>query len=113
MKLRAYFWQEHPDAEGGLAIVAKNAKRAKELGYAYWASDVGVEPETWIEQRVKWQKKANIEGIKEEGVIESLEGLRRNIYGWVEEEPCDKCGNIDMLYHHEGKAMCNNCIESC
>lgn len=111
MKLRAYFWKDDVDADYGIAIVAKNAKRAKELGYAYWASDVGVEQETWINQRVSWQRDANINGIKEESIISSIEGIRRNICGWIEEEPCDRCGHQDTLYHHEGKAMCNNCID--
>ena len=109
--LRAYFWKCHTDAEHGLAIIAKNGKRAKDLGYAEWASDVGVEPETFIEQRVNWIRKANIKGINKEGVINLLDGVRRGIYGYVEECECDKCGEDGTIYPHEGKALCNNCIE--
>jgi len=110
-KLKAYFWKEHTDVDTGLAVVAKSAKRAKELGYAYWASDVGVEPETFIEQRVNWLRDANVEGLKKETVLEHHEGLRRNMYGWIEDGCCDDCGDTDMLYHHEGKALCSACIE--
>ena len=110
MKLKAYFWKPYKDSDTGIAIVAPNLKQAKVMGWAFWGSDVGNDDE-YIEQHCKWIKDANIEGIEEPTVIDDIDGLRRNIYGWIEDAPCDICGHDNMLYHCEGKALCNDCIE--
>lgn len=111
-KLRVYRWTEHEDAEYSLAILAPNLRRAKELGYSHHAQEVGVEPETFIEQRCTWMKYAQVPKDSDvEGVIDGKEGVRRGYYSWYEEDNCDGCNNEAKLYSHNGKALCEECVE--
>ena len=110
MKLRAYFWQCHTDDETGIVIIAGSVKEAKVLGTAEWGRTVGHEPDWFINQCCKWQRNANITGLSK-GFVNELEGLRRGLYGWVEDGACDVCSNDRHLTSINGKAMCSTCEE--
>lgn len=114
-KLRAYFWKECDGAEHGIVLVAYNSKDAKKMGYNYWSSEVGVEQDTFIEQKINWIKEANVEGIKEPEVMDDyLDGLKRNMYGYIEEDTeCSECNeSMGVIYFEDvvnNKIVCESC----
>ena len=110
-KLKAYFWKSHEDDESGIAVVAYNIKEAKKLGYDWWACEVGTEPETFIEQRCKWNKTADTSKETQSRTIEGIEGLKLGLYSHLHDEDCEKCGHMNTLNNHKNKAWCSDCID--
>lgn len=110
-KLRAYFWKPDTDAEFGLAVVAHNVQEAKQLGATEWGATVGHDDNNWwIKQRCNWTRDANVDGL-DVGVVEELDGLRRGMYGWLEDERCDICKDMGRLTCVNETAVCSNCEE--
>lgn len=114
-KLRAYYWEEWEDAEGGVAVVAYSIKEARKMAYDWWAGEVGLNGE-YTDQKIKWLKKADVTGITSPRVIEDFkDGLKRGMYGYVIEEECEKCsspiGMADEYNLENGKLLCEECKE--
>lgn len=103
--LRAYIVQEFDDPEG-LAVIAETAKEAKKLAFG-----TGDFPCEWIELRVQWIREANVEGLQKGVMSDCLDALRRGIFSFVEDHPCDKCGHIGHLQEYKGCALCYHCYE--
>ena len=106
-KLRAYSWIPYTDADCGIVVVAYNAKQAKQMGRF-----AGIDYDEYIDIRVKRIRKADVSGITKPKVIQSgKEGLRRKLYGWVDED-CDFCGRYAQISEiKEDKFICNECYE--
>jgi hypothetical protein len=120
---RCYYVYED---EEGTSIVAYSAKEAKKL---FWNYEKTVNREVaypheyhqsdWIDLKVMWQKHVDVSDLEVGTIIESIEGLYRGCYGWVEYEECPLCGKIDTIHANEdfkskdGRnfVSCNECYE--
>jgi hypothetical protein len=112
--MKAYFWKPDKDENEGVAVIAENIKEAKRLGWKYWGSEYGNDNE-YIECSCTLNKNnpvPNIEGLPKGVVSCGKDGLRRNIYGWIEDE-CDICHTEGMLYQvlSDGRCICDGCDE--
>lgn len=104
-KKKAYFVSDHE--EYGIFVVAHSVKHAKILGWG----DESLCNDEWTDLKAKWKKGINVEDLNL-GVQDDLrEGLRRGVFGFVEEcdEGCDVCGKSGKLYSYDGKAVCFEC----
>jgi hypothetical protein len=112
MKLKAYFWKSHEDAENGIAVIAESSKEAKKLGAAWWGAEVGHDEFDWyIQQRIKLTKEAKVDCLSK-GVIEGKEGMRRGLYSWLEDEECEVCHEQSRLVNvWNNKCICSTCEE--
>ena len=107
-KLHGYLWMDSDDSETGWAIVAHTCKEAKKIGWNYNASEVGNDGE-WTEVSCRWIKDAKIEGLDVGVITDYKQGLKSGIYGYVEGEKCEVCGEEDILRLVNGKCVCSNC----
>lgn len=46
-----------------------------------------------------------------EGRYSTIEGLKRGVYGWVEDEDCPLCGQTTTLRYDSGIVGCDECLE--
>lgn len=107
--LRAYFVLD-PDEDGGIGVIAKNAKDAKSLGFSYLNTNMySVE---WINVRAHWIKDADITGMSEGVVSNFKDGVRKKIYGFLEDENCEVCGEKKTIQECNGKLVCGDCYDS-
>ena len=113
--MKAYFWKEDKDSDSCVAVIADNSKEAKEIGSSWWGKEVGHNESDWyIQQRVNLvkDKDINIKGLSK-GVIKAKEGMRRGIYGWVEDN-CDRCkkyGTLTNVLTDTNQCICSDCEE--
>jgi hypothetical protein len=88
---KAYFWKADKDDEDGVAIVARNNREAKKIGYQYWGEEVGHDdPESFINQRCAQNKDAKVDDLPIGVLVDFVEGVRRGMYSWVEDK-CPEC----------------------
>jgi hypothetical protein len=114
-KLKAYFWKDDEDAETDIAVIAENSKEARKIGSDYWSEKIGHDDPDWfINQSCKLNrdKEINIEGLKKGAVDDVKEGLKRKLYGFVEDN-CEMCGKNTYLYNvtKDNKCICSDCEE--
>lgn len=102
---RGYFVQED-DAEYGVGVVALTAKEAIKIAYNY--GDLGCD---YIEIRARWKKDADVEDLPIGVIEDTMLGLRRGLYSFIEEYKCDLCGLDGIIEMYNGKAICRSCIE--
>lgn len=96
-KLKAYIWMPQKDSDSCICIIAESVKEAKKMGWNFWACEYGNDYD-FYEQRCNQLKekkygKINIEGLSKGPVIDILDGLKRGLYGYAEEETCPRCLN--------------------
>ena len=105
--LRLYFVRVLDD-DCGLAVAAYNRKAA--LKYMWASGDLMAD--SFIELRAVWVKKANVEGLKDgEIIFDTIDGLKRGVYGWIDDEDCPICGHNTMLHYEGGVVGCHDCLE--
>lgn len=92
--------------ESGFAVVAASAKDAKKIVFDSGELDVA-----WVDIRVYWRKDAMVEHYPIGMVSDWRDGLILGLYSYIEEAPCDRCGNDRTLHEHQGGALCGNCIK--
>lgn len=105
--LKAYMFKPDRDSDCGIAVIAESAKAAKKIGWNFWESEYGIEDE-YVDCRVKLIKDARIEGLSSGALDDSIEGLKRGLYGYVEEAECPRCSNTGTVYWDDG-FFCGNC----
>lgn len=103
---RGYFVDEE-GADYGQRVVARSSKDAKRMCLG---TELFCDSE-YIDIKVKWMKKANVENLSIGLVDDLIEGLKAGIYSWVEEEDCPECHKTDMIYNNEGYIGCSDCYE--
>lgn len=100
------------DATYSIGVVASSIREAKKLGAPIIMEEWECE---WIEINVKWNRKAKIDDL-EIGYIfypdemDTIDGIKRGVYGYAKEFPCPKCkcdGDIEL--RGNGEVMCDNC----
>jgi len=102
---RGYFVYEKDELEG-IGVVATTAKEAKNIAYSSGEIDCD-----WIDMRVRWERDAEVDPIPMGVVLDMREGLLCGLYGYVEGCKCDDCGADTVLRAHDGRALCDECIE--
>jgi len=112
--MKAYFVCEKGEYEG-VGVVADNEEEAIELAEGELMDMYGIEDINEIEIEVE-EMDADVDGL-EKGIIDCIEGLKRDIYSICENsgEPCPICGDTfgDMIKEEiDGKAIiaCTQCI---
>ena len=95
------------DAEYGQAVVATSSKNAKTMCLG---TDLFSDSE-YIDIKVSWKKKANVEKLNIGLVDDLMEGLKAGLYDWVEEEDCPICGRTDMIYNNNDYISCSECYD--
>jgi len=113
-KLRCYFVCNPKAYDGcGVAVVTTTAKKAKQLAFR----TEPIKDEEWIDLRVNWNKKANIEGLEDGHIFiddkEVMDAMYRGIYGATEYMTCPRCGTEDTFVYevYENVFCCGNCEE--
>jgi len=105
---RAYF--VHEKGEGhGLAVVSTSLKKAKLIVFNTGEIDFF---DGWVDVRGHWIRNVDVEGLKEDEIIESSKGsLKRGFYSWIVDH-CDSCGGMYDLSRDQiinGKCLCLSC----
>ena len=103
---RGYFVYED-DADYGQAVVATSSKKAKSMCLR---TELFCESE-YIDIKVKWKKKANVEKLNIGLVDDLIEGLKAGLYSYVEEESCPICKRTDMIYNNNDYISCSECYD--
>lgn len=108
---RGYYACNNDDDQAGLAIVASSARDAKKIA---WKSGEFIYGDTgWLDIRVRWMRHAVVDSLPIGVVHDAHDALIRGLYGYLEEYPCDECGqDADVVCSH-GRALCDCCIEQC
>jgi len=102
---RGYFVSEID--EDGVGVVATSGREAKKIAYhqeLYLYCD-------WIDMRVRWVKDAEVADLPIGIIRDGKLGLKRGLFSCIEDEPCDMCGNNNLLTLINGKALCDACAE--
>lgn len=106
-KLRLYF-VHHKDEVEGIAVAAHTEKEARRLA---WKSRE-IDADSPLDLRANWCRPAITDGLTGCKIIYStLEGLKRGVYGWVEDEDCPLCGQTATLRYDSGIVGCDECLE--
>ena len=114
-KLKGYFWRPSKDSEYGIGIIAHSVKEAKKVGWHEWGREFGND-ESWIDIECHLKKDVDVSGIKYPCAVQAednnFEGLKRNLYDWIETE-CPICGHEDYIkYNSDLKLVaCDDCIK--
>lgn len=113
-KLKGYLWIPDEDGEFGIAVIAETNREARKLGYTWWGEQCGHDdPDSFILQRCRLIKgPIRIDDLEKGVLSDGKEGLRRGLYGFVEDERCDVCKKKRTLYQYKNLVVCNDCIES-
>jgi hypothetical protein len=91
----------------GVGVVATSAKEAKKLAFAS-GELITVD---WIDIRVRWQLDAVVNDLLIGVVDNEYLCLKRGLYDYLVDCFCEICGKETMLRCHNGKALCDDCIE--
>jgi hypothetical protein len=106
---RGYYAYNDDDDQGCLAIVASSAKEAKKIA---WKSGEIIYGDTgWLAIHVKWVRDAVVSDLPVGIVHDTRDALLRGLYYGIKEYPCDECGNDSDVKCHNGRALCDECIE--
>lgn len=89
------WWVEFDDyTKFGLPVVAAT----KEDALKYAADELGVQTDDLDPNETR--QLPDQEGDLPEGVVDAVEGLRREMYSWVDDAKCPSCGNeFNRLYY--------------
>ena len=122
MRLRVYQVHDGEPSESCVAVVARNAREAKRLGYLY--GDIGCEG--WTEMRAVWLRAAPLPpGVDGPGVVawESGHEISRwyRARGWHEGNhlpDCEGCGlyqfdSIPESWVSPETGLCGECMHTC
>lgn len=109
-KKRGYFVKVK-DEESGIAVVAINGKEAKKIAYHSGNLTDSIINTDWIDIRVTWMRKANVEDLPNGVITDEMLALRRGVYTWVECGECDKCHEGGQLEMYNNKALCLDCLD--
>jgi len=109
--LRAYYFEYDVDF-GGIAVIAANMKQARRL---LW-EDPDVREccdGEWINMDIRRLKDADTDGLNIGDVPDGIDAIRRNIYGWAEDDCpiCGKLGTLSRHYEEDGPICCSDCDE--
>lgn len=114
--LKGYFWRPFKDSEYGIGVIAHNINEAKKVGWHEWGIEYGND-ESWIDIYCRLKKDVDVSGIKYPCAIQpednSYDGLRRNLYDWVDSN-CPVCGHEDFIVYNKELDLvaCEDCIKS-
>jgi len=108
-KKRGYFVHNGDIDQGGFAVVATSVKEARKI--AYDSGEIIYGDTGYISIRAIWQRDADVEDLPIGMVHDVHLALLRNIYGYLEEYPCDVCGKRRYAQHYDGQVLCECCIE--
>lgn len=103
---RGYFVYED-NADYGQAVVATSSKNAKTMCLG---TELFCDSE-YIDIKVRWKKKANVEKLNIGLVDDLMEGLKAGLYSFVEEEECPICGCTDIIYNNKDYISCSECYD--
>ena len=109
-RLKAYFWKECDDAEGGISVIAENVKEAKKIGWKEWEKEYGDSIYDFIDCRCRLQKNGDVKGLKKGAVLDLKDGIRRGLYSYVFED-CELCGVQFCECVYKGKLLCEDCYD--
>lgn len=109
--LKAYF-VDCGDGEHGYAVIAHNEQQAVQIALGNDEYDLfcDIAPSEVFDVEATLQTDANIEGLTLGMVLPDADALRRKLYTWVESDNCEDCNSDTRLSLHEGKALCDACI---
>ena len=102
-----YFVKEE-EADFGIGVIADSAKEAKKI--AWDSGREYLEDSLYIDVTAKWIKGANVSGLKKGICSLTLDGLKRGIYGYIENEDCPNCGakGGTVYYDEDDGFWCTN-----
>jgi len=103
---RGYFAEEK-DGDFGFPIVATSAREAKKI--AATISELDCE---FIDIRVRWIRDAKVDDLPVGYFDNEIEGLRRGMFDYLENDICDECGKDDYVEFHNGKILCRDCRDA-
>ena len=107
---RGYFVHNNDDDAGGIAVVATSAKEARKIGYK--SGELIYGDTDYISIQANWQRDANVDDLPIGVVHDMRMALLCGIYGWLEEYPCDVCGKDGDVQEHDGRVVCDDCLEA-
>ena len=98
MRLRAYAVKPYADCEWCEVAIAESAKEAKKMAWDEGDDIRGCscEDNGWIDVTVRWLKNAYIDGLEKGMISDELDGLKREMYSYVEAK-CPICGTNTEL----------------
>jgi len=102
---RGYFVSEID--EDGVGVVATSVKEAKRIAYN---QELCLYCD-WIDIRCCWMKEAKVSDLPIGIIRDDKLGLKRGLFSCIEDEPCDTCGNNNLLTLINGKVLCDACAE--
>jgi len=106
---RGYFvFNVVDEYEGGIAVVARNAREAKKLAFNHAFDIVG---DDWLDLRCRWIRDANVEDLPF-GIVEPETGLRAGLYIAIEEGRCELCDKEKAVTYYNEKVVCYDCLEA-
>jgi hypothetical protein len=112
--MRGYYLSIEDDSDVGDFVVASNIKQAKQMFMRNgWLQDYD---DWFLRMRVKWARKANVDGLSLGTTIEDLETkdiFDRNICSYMEYAKCPLCGQEDVSVSQltDGTVCCYDCEE--
>lgn len=100
------------DDAAGFAVVATSVKEAKKIVWTSGELNTLWADVAWVDMRALWQRDADVDDLPIGMVNDPRVGLLHGIYGYLEEYPCDVCESEVMVYAHNGRVLCEGCIEN-
>jgi len=114
-KMRGYSLININDGLAYDFIIANNIKEAKRLMIEYCSEWINEYDNPILEFYAKWNKKANIEGLKLYEHVEGNNLLRRNICTSLEYGECEECKQDDVsvdYFDEIDKVLCTKCEDN-
>lgn len=102
---RGYFVYEK-DAEYGFPVVATSEREARKLAHGISELDCD-----WVDIRATWKRDANVKDLPIGYVKNEILGLRRGFFSYIKDAKCEVCGEFKCVECHEGKIICNDCLD--
>ncbi len=96
------------DTAAGFAVVASSVEEAKKIAYK---AELSFNYD-WTDIRCRWQRGSDVSNLPIGMVEDEKAALLRGLYAYLIEYPCDGCGNDADVICHNGRALCEDCIEN-
>jgi hypothetical protein len=106
--LRAYRVEDRMDNELAVAVIVENKNQAKCIGYRHLKDYGDLE---YIDVRATLIKDCDVTGLPYGAFEDGEEGIRRGIYGYMEQGICDDCqSDINVVSAWTDKAGKRQCL---